>query len=205
MKALDPIKEAQAVKAIKATLEAIASRPVEGSEGSILTEDEQLLLDTVEGETGFFEACDLIMEKIADDQAMVAAIRDQESNLKARRERFAQRVEIRKALIEQAFIEADLPKVERPLGTLYLSNRARKVIVETESDIPAQYWKAADPVLDQKQLLADLKARADALAKIPAEPGEARDLALTEFAEQFPQIPGATLSNGARSLRFRTA
>lgn len=204
MSRIDPIKEAQAVTALKETL-TLAGVAVEGHEGPILTDDEQLLLDSIEGETGFFEAIDRIMGWISEDQAMVSAIKEQEQDLKARRDRFAKRVETNKALIEQAFIVADLPKIERPLGTLYLSNRAPKVIIETESEIPAKYWKPADPVLDQKLLADDLKARRAALEAIPQEPGEARDAAIAAYQSEFPEIPGATLSNGLRSLSIRTA
>lgn len=193
MKPLDPIKEAQAVAALRTSLEALGAG-----------DDEQLLIDSVEGETSFFEAIDKIMEANLEDQAITAAIDEQLSNLRARKERFKKRVETRKALMEQAFVAADLPKVERPLGTLYLSNRAPKVIIETEAEIPTRYWKQGDPVLDQKQLLEDLKSRAAALDAIPAEPGEARDAAIAAL-EALPAIPGATLSNGLRSLSIRTA
>jgi hypothetical protein len=187
---LDPIKQAQAVKAIKSSIAAI------GEEG-----DDQLVLDTVEGETDFLEVVDAILARIADDGALAKAIDAQVSDLNARKERFKKRIETNKALLEQAFIEADLPKVERPLATVYLSNRAPKVIVETESDIPARYWKPGDPKLDQKALLEDLKARRAALEALPEDPAERA----AAYAALPPDIPGATLSNGTRSLSIRTA
>ena len=198
MSRIDPIKEAQAVTALKETLISLGVELEEG--GLAVTEDQKNQHNNNEKKTGFFEAVDTIMGWIAEDQAMVAAVKEQEAALKARRERFVKRVEINKALIEQAFLVADLPKVERPLGTLYLSNRAPKVIIETESDIPPKYWKPADPVLDQKLLADDLKARRAAMEAIPAEPGKARDAAIAAFQADFPDIPGATLSNGSRSL-----
>jgi hypothetical protein len=192
--ALDPTKEAQAVAALKESLRALG-------EG----DDEALLLDSIEGETSFYEVVDAILDCIGDDDAMADAIDARIGALKARKERFTKRIETNKALLEQAFITADLPKIERPAATLYLSNRAPKVIIETESDIPARFWKPADPVLDKKALGEALKARREAIEALPTEPGEARDLALAELAEKFPDIPGATLSNGTRSLSIRTA
>lgn len=189
MSRLDPIKEAQAVTALKETLAALALGA--GIEG--LTEDTQLLLDSVEGETDFYEAVDRILERIADDNAMVAAVKEQEGNLKARRERFAKRAETNKALIEQAFLIADLPKVERPLGTLYLSNRAPKVVIETESEIPTQYWKPADPTLDQKLLGDDLKAKRDGLEAIIALPPGARGETVQAFHQRFLDSAGHAL------------
>lgn len=193
MKHIDPIKEAQAAVALKESL------------GQLAQDDETLLIDSIEGETEFFDVVDAFLAEIAEDDAMCDAIDAQVSALKARKERFAKRSETRRSLIEQAWIVAELPKVQRPLATIFLSNRAPKVIVETESDIPPKYWKEADPVLDKKLLADDLKARRDALEAIPQEPGEARDKALADFAAEFPEIPGATLSNGTQSLSIRSA
>lgn len=171
---LDPIKEAKAVETLRESLRAL------GGEG-----DEALLLDSIEGETNLFEAIDLLLAENADDQAIVAAIELQVQNLANRKERFKKRTEARKAVIEQAFITADLPKIERPLGTVYLSARAPKAVIETESEIPAKFWEAGDPVLNKKALLEELKERAaDLDAVLASEPGEARDLALANFAQR---------------------
>lgn len=229
MKPLDPIKEAQAVTALKESIAAL------GEEGDI-----SLLLDSVEGETSFFEAVDAILAKIQDDKALIAAVDVQIADLKARKERFTKRAETNKALIEQAFIVADLPKVERPLGTLFLSSRAPKVLIETESDIPTRYWKPADPVLDGKALGDDLKAMRENVEALLGEPGEDRDAAISAFCQRFldhegakslrdhlavldtlqgderaqlqdairqrfTSIPGASLSGGSRSLSIRVA
>jgi len=184
------MKQAKAVATIRESLRAMGA-----------DDDEQLVLDTVEGETDFFEVVDQVLERIAEDGAMVKAIEAQVADLAARKDRFKKRIDTHKALLEQAFIEADLPKVERPLATAYLSNRAPKVIVETESDIPAKYWKPGDPKLDTKALLEDLKARREALEALPEDPAERAEA----FAALPPEIPGATLSNGLRSLSIRTA
>lgn len=187
---IDPIKQAQAVTAIRTTLAAL------GEEG-----DEQLVIDTVEGETDFFEVVDAVLGRIADDTALVKAVEAQIGELNARKDRFKKRIETNKALLEQAFLEADLPKVERPGATLYLSNRAPKVIVETESAIPAKFWKPGDPKLDSKALLEALKERRAAIEALPEDPEERAQA----FAALPPEIPGATLSNGSRSLSIRTA
>lgn len=228
---IDPIKEAKAAAALKESIVAMLGD----------SDDETLVLDTIEGETNFFEAVDRILGDIAEDDAMVDAIDGQVAALKARKERFKKRAETRKALLEQAWIVADLPKSERPMGTVYLSNRAPKVVIETESDIPTRYWKPADPVLDAKLLGDDLKARREMIDAVLAGEDDAREAAveafhqrfltddeaeslrgrLTAFAaiedaeirektladlrRDFTNLPGATLSNGSRSLSIRSA
>lgn len=178
MSRIDPIQEAKAVTALKESLAALLG---EGEDQDLV-----LLIDSVEGETNFFEAVDRIMQRIADDNALVGAIDLQMSDLKARKDRFKKRAETNKALIEQAFLVADLPKVERPLGTLFLSNRAPKVIIETESEIPARYWKPSDPVLDGKALGDDLKAMRDGLELILTGAPEDRAETVAVFCQRFP-------------------
>jgi hypothetical protein len=184
---LDPVKEAQAVAALRESLAAVDA------------EDEALLLDTVEGETSLFEAIDLILERIVGNQAMVDGMKAAEDRLAARRQRYEKRVETDRTLIEQALALAELQKVERPLATLSMSKRTPSLVVLEEADIPADYFKAADPKLDRKALTDALKARAKALDDLPEAP-EARAAALAALP---PEIPGATLSNAAPILTAR--
>jgi hypothetical protein len=175
-KMLDPILQAKAVTSLRETLAAMGE-----------AEDAALLLDMIEGETGFFEACDRILSQIAEDHAMVDAIKKQRQDLQTRGDRFSKRAETAKALLEQAFLVADLPKVERPGGTLFLSKRQPKVIIDTESDIPARFWKEADPVLDGVALREELKTRSALFeAIIAADPDDRQD-AIAAFIAAFPQ------------------
>lgn len=189
MSRIDPIKEAQAAAALR---ESIAS---------VDADDEALLIDTIEGETGLFEAIDYLLARMAVARAGLAGIETVKAELDARKARYTKRLETDRALIEQAMSVADLTSIERPAATLSLSARAPSLRVETESDIPSRYWKAGEPSLDKKALLADLKARAKALDALPSDP-EARAAALAALPAD---IPGATLSNGAPSLTIRTA
>ena len=174
MKPLDITQQIEAVTAIVTSLQALGE-----------AEDLQLLADSIEGETQFFEVVDRILVEIADDEALVAAIDAQVSDLKARKERFTKRAETRRAVLEQAFVTVNLPKIERPLATLFLSKRAPKVVIETESEIPARYWKPADPTLDRKQLADELKARRDGLAAVFAASEDALEAAVASFHQQF--------------------
>lgn len=166
MSYMDPIKEAKAALALR---ESLAS----------LNEDDALLIDMIEGETGLFEVFDKLLARMTADQALIVGIDAVVSDLESRKARFAKRRETDRALIEQALMIAEIETaVERPAGTLSLTKRPAKLVISTESDIPADYWKPADPVLDKKALTAALKDGAT--------------------------IPGAMLSNAAPSLTIRT-
>ena len=162
---LDPVREAQAVLALRESLAAVDP------------DDEALLLDSIEGETSLFEVVDALLAQMAADKAMVRGVGAVISDLEARGERFAKRIERARALIEQAMSIAELDKIERPAATLSLARRAPKVEIIQESEIPAEFWKVGDPKLDKK-------AVGDAL-------------------KEGRTVPGACLSNAAPTLSIR--
>lgn len=162
------LKEAQAAKALVESIRATAG------------DDDELIIDAIEGETGLLEAIDRLLGRMVDSKAMIAGLDQAERDLGARKRRFEARLESDRALIEQALMMAEISsKVERPLATFSLATRQPKVEISDESAIPATYWKAADPKLDKKAVGEALKA------------GET--------------IPGACLSNAAPSITIRFA
>jgi hypothetical protein len=184
---LDPIKEAMAAKALRESLLVMAG------------DDEELIADSVEGETSLFECFDKLLASNVADTGLVAGIEQVISDLEGRKERFKKRIEVRRELITQAMSIAELPKAERPAATLSLSKRAPSLIVTDEAAIPSSYWKVGDPKLDKKGLTEALRARAQALQDVPDDP-EAKAAALAALP---PEIPGATLSNAAPTLTIR--
>jgi hypothetical protein len=138
MSYLDPIKEAKAVGVLRDNLAAL--NDIDG-----FTDDPILLLDTIEGETSFFEAIDKLLLTIAESAGLEAGARSAAAEIENRAERFAKRAESARGLIEQALLVAELDKLERPAGTLSLVRRAAKLEITEEADIPAEFWKAGDP------------------------------------------------------------
>ena len=146
----------------------ITSRPLRFS---------RLALDMIEGETSLVECVDALLEANTQDAVIVAGAEKVVADLEARAKRVEDRIRMRRGLIEQAMVIAEIKKLERPTATLSLTNRAAALIVSDEASIPSRFWVAADPKLDRKALSAALKQ------------GEA--------------ITGATLSNAAPSLTVR--
>lgn len=163
---LDPTKEAKAVAALRASV------------GALDGEDDQLLLDTIEGETSLLEAIDKVLGRMTDDRVMVEGLEAVIASLETRKARFDARIKTGRAQIEQALMIADLDAMERPTATLVLSRRAPSLLISEESEIPSEYWRAGEPTLDRKALTAALKSGAT--------------------------VAGASLSNSAPSLTVRT-
>ena len=142
---IDPIREAEAVAALR---ESLAS--IELDEGEVA--------DLIEGETALFEAIDKLLARITDAHLMLDGIKTAVERLQARKERFERVVETNRALIEQAMLIADVQKIDRPTHGLTLAKRPAKVEVIDEAAIPARFWVASDPKLDKRALGDALKA-----------------------------------------------
>jgi len=158
-------REAQAAKALRESLAAL------------IENDEGLALDMIEGETSLVECIDALLEANTQDAVIVAGAEKVVADLEARAKRVEDRIRMRRGLIEQAMVIAEIKKLERPAATLSLTNRPASLIVSDEAAIPSRFWVAADPKLDRKALSAALKE------------GEA--------------VTGAALSNAAPSLTVR--
>lgn len=139
--------------------------------------DEDLMLDMIEGETSLVECFDALLARNAADRALIEGTERVIADLQSRADRVERRIKFDRALIEQAMMTAEITKIERPVATLTMANRAPGLRVDSEADIPAEFWTAGAPKLDRKALTAALK-------------------------EGRP-VPGAALSNAAPSLTVR--
>lgn len=157
--------------------QALAAKNLRESIVQLAQGDEDMILDMTEGETSLFECIDALLEQNTHDGALIEGTARVMADLDARASRVQKRVDTRRALIEQAMLTAEIKKLERPAATLTMANRAASVRIDSEADIPAEFWVAAAPKLDRKALSAALK-------------------------EGRP-VTGATLSNAAPSLTVR--
>ena len=142
---IDPIREAEAVAALRESLTSIEL-------------DEGEVADLIEGETSLFEAIDKLLVRITDAHLMLDGIQTAVERLQARTDRFERGVETNRALIEQAMLIADVQKIDRPTHGLTLAKRPARVEVIDEAAIPARFWVASDPKLDKRALGDALKA-----------------------------------------------
>lgn len=167
------------------------------------TEPEYLDI-SIESETGFIELIEELLEREADADSFIVAIKARKEDLCARQERYVKRKETLRLLIAAALEAAGLPKQETAFGTVSISRVPQKAIVIEESEIPARFWKVADPQLDRTGLTAALRERTAAIAAAQAIAVEDGRLAALEAADAaYPEIPGASLSNGGSTISIR--
>lgn len=178
-------------------------------------DNSQVLLDTVEGETNLLEAVDTVLQRLAVLKAYQEAIKKAKQNMDARAARFAKSEESLRTMIANALEIIEQRKLERPLATVSLTQVAPKCTVTQEADIPSDYWKQPDPVLDKKKLTDALKVREkviEAQLEVLTKRLHAGEITMDERAalaskvfEENPPIPGAELGNGGVTVTVRFA
>lgn len=139
-------------------------------------DDEQLKLDTLEGQTDLFELERYLLGKVEDDEGVIASlavqIEDRQTRKKAAETRKERRRDAMKALLECA----KLDKLVLPEATLSVRDVPPKAIVNDPEAVP------------------------DELCKIKRSPDMA---AIKAEMESGRAVPGVTLDNGAVSLTIR--
>lgn len=139
-------------------------------------DDEDLIRDSVEGQTDLHEAIGSAAALIFETEGHLAAIKALSDRLTARKQRYEHRIRMVKAAVSVALEMGELKSLELPFGTISQRSKPRALIVQDETAIPSDYWKAT-PKLDRKMLTAALKNGA--------------------------AIPGADLDNGGVTVAFR--
>lgn len=142
-----------------------------------VSEDAQLLSDSIEGETDLHEVLTRLVRQERDAAAFSEAIKAQEEVLAGRRARFVRRQQLARELMLSLMEAGSQQKVMLPEATISITNGRLKTVVTDEAAIPPGYFKVK---------------RTPDLTRI----GEALSSGVN--------IPGAHLSNGGISLTIRT-
>lgn len=142
-----------------------------------LAQDEQTLLDTLEGATDLEDGLASVALSALEDEAFATALKGMIADMETRKSRFADRAQKRRELILWAMQEAGLKKIAKPAITLGLSNTAGKVVITDPDAVPDKFKTPQDPKIDKKAIADAIKAEQD--------------------------VPGAMIGNGGISLNVR--
>jgi len=139
--------------------------------------DDEVIRDTIEGETSLHDLVAKVVEEVAADSASVEGIKAHLETMRGRKERLEARIEFRRSAILNAMAIGEIKKLELPIATLTRKPTPPKVHITDEAAIPSDFWKRSDPTLDKK--------------------------ALAEALKDKREVPGATLSNGGETVAIR--
>jgi hypothetical protein len=139
----------------------------------LFDEDEQLRLDTLEGETDLFELARKLLNDIEADEGDKLVLTEQMDTRKVRRDRCDARIKARREAISALMECAGLDKLPLPEATLSLRTMQPKLVVVDPDALP------------------------DELCTFTRKP----NLTAIRDAEETP--PGCALDNGGVSLTIR--
>lgn len=143
-------------------------------------DDEELIADTIEGETDLHEAIAAALDEIDEAEVRILGGKAKVKQIEERVAGEERRVERLRAAIERAIVSAELPTpLKLPTATISVSKRKPGVVIDDEAAIPSRFFvqpPAPAPKLDKKALAEALVAEA---------------------------VPGAHLDNGSLSLTVR--
>ncbi len=126
--------------------------------------DEETLRDTLEGMTDLTDMLGELIRSSLDDRAFVEALKQREADMRERRERFENRAQKKRALVEAIMERADIQKIAEADFTAGMRAGKHKVMVIDERSIPERFWEPQPLKLNKVALLVALQANADAVA-----------------------------------------
>ena len=138
--------------------------------------DEQLLLDSLEGETDFHRFLAAVVRRICEAEACAEGIGDLIREVRERQARFEQRSDAFRSMAFKLMTAAEVRKVELPQATLSIRAGQPKVIVTNEDALPPS------------------------CIRIKREPDK---IALKEHLMRGEHVPGAEMSNAEPVLSLR--
>lgn len=119
--------------------------------------DEELLANTLEGETNLHELLAKLVAILLDADAKIKGIGDLMATLKARCDRFERRSDGMRSLMFRLLQEAGVRKVELPTATLSIRIGQFKVVITDETLLPNEFVRIKrepDRVKIKEHLLA---------------------------------------------------
>lgn len=140
-----------------------------------LADDEELRLDTLEGETDFHRLMMRLVGRKLYAREMATGAKTRKADIAERQARFERQEEGFDALIKSLLQAADLPKLVLPEATLSITKPRTKVSVFDLNELPQGFF-------ERKARTAEIKAA----------------------LERGEEIPGAELALGDEGLMVRT-
>lgn len=191
-------------KAVKLVLEVLKGSPLEG--------DDDAIDMSIESETNFKEVIAKLVHARNMDKATIEGIVNYKKNLDARKKRLENRIDWIDTAITVALREAQLPKIETAVGTVFQKKVPDKLMIVNESEIPLGYWTQPpqppmpEPVLNEDELFERLKLRKKLLAEINDNKklsDEEKFAAREVVNREHPMIPGVDITEDSYTIQIR--
>jgi hypothetical protein len=157
----------------------VTGRFVEHLKAMGFGDDDDLIMDTVEGESDVLDKVSRLLRWMALQEANAEALKAVEADFASRRGRYSERVQWARTALERFMTEVGMNKIERPEATLSVRDGKPSVIYSPDFSVE----NLPDDLVKTKK--------------------EADKAAIKAKLDGGGEVPGATLSNGSRVLTVR--
>ncbi len=141
-----------------------------------LADDQELLKDTLEGNTRFNELMERFLGEMRENETLAEAVSERIGRLRERQTRLTHRAQFFRALMHRLMDFAGIKALNLPEAKISVVNSPDKVIITDESAIP------------------------DAFMRVTKEPNKT---AIKNALKNGSNVTGATLSNGGTTIQVR--
>lgn len=141
-----------------------------------LADDQELLKDTLEGNTRFNELMERFLGEMRENETLAEAVSERVGRLRERQTRLTHRAQFFRALMHRLMDFAGIKALNLPEAKISVVNSPDKVIITDESAIP------------------------DAFMRVTKEPNKT---AIKNALKNGSNVTGATLSNGGTTIQVR--
>jgi hypothetical protein len=169
-------------------------------------EDQELLVDMIEGETDVDGLVGKLIEMIQLDEADCDGLKTYQRKLADRKKRLEERATRLRTLLASVVTELPDRAYRHSLAHVRAFDVDPRIVVTDESTIPSIYWLPQDPKLNESAMRKHLLARQtliDLLAECRTEDEKRTRRSVIE--REYPAIAGVSLGNGEISVRIRGA
>lgn len=131
-------------------------RDLEYIQNSDLDEDQAIqLLESMQG--AIQEKAKNVAMVIRNMETTVEAIAAAEKEMAARRKSIDRKIDWMKTYLLENMERTGISKIESPYFVIALRDNPESLIIEQDAEIPAEYYKPQDPVLDKVTLKKDMQ------------------------------------------------
>lgn len=124
--------------------------------------DADTFWDSLDGETDILDVSDYVLNSMFEDEALAEALKAQEAEMKARRDRLEARAKAKKRTLLTLLDASGQKKMERPRATISRRSGSVSVRIVNEADIPSQLTTTKTIVTpDKTAIRAQIEAGED--------------------------------------------
>ncbi len=164
-------------------------------------DDPDLVADMIEGELSVDTFISKLVMMIAEDESYCLGLGNYLKVVRGRKRRLEHRANRLRFLLASVVTNLPSRKFKNQLASVRAFDIEPSVVIDEEADIPTNFWKQADPVVDVSAIRKHLNQRRKLLEELSnCRRTDERIQLQAAIDRDYPNMPGCHLDNGEISV-----